>query len=180
MKSCPKCGQSYTDENINFCLNDGELLSRNSESQRSPFDTPPPHSATDDSPPTMILDQARVTNPIGWSNTPAAPPVPWQQQQPASIPFAGYVTPNQTLAIVSLCLGASSLVIGWCCSTGLLLGPAAIITGFIALSQIKKDPKNNGGRPLAIGGIAAGGLYVGIYAVIIVFYIITMLLGSIR
>jgi len=180
MKSCPKCGQTYTDENINFCLNDGELLSRNSESQRSPFDSSTPHSAADDSPPTMILDQARVTNPIGWSNTPAAPPVPWQQQQPAVYPFTATISPNQTLAIISLCLGVASLAIGWCCSTGLILGPAAIILGFIALSMIKKDPSNYGGRPLAIGGIAAGGVYVGIYALIMLFYIVSIIIGSLR
>lgn len=178
MKSCPKCGQTYTDENINFCLNDGELLSRNSESQRSPFESEAPHSVADDSPPTMILDQARVTNPIGWGNTPAAPPVPWQQQQPAVYPFTGQVSPDQTMAIVSLCLGASSLVIGWCCSSGLLLGPAAIIIGFIALSQIKKDPSKYGGRPLAIGGMVAGGFYLVIYAGIMLLYLLSMILPN--
>jgi hypothetical protein len=36
--------------------------------------------------------------------------------------------------------------LGWCCSSGLLLGPAAMITGFIALSQSKKEPEHYGGR----------------------------------
>jgi hypothetical protein len=65
MKRCPRCGHTYTEEGINFCLNDGELLSRQTDaSYQPPFSTP---SAVDDSPPTMVLDQARVTNPIGWS-----------------------------------------------------------------------------------------------------------------
>lgn len=78
--------------------------------------------------------------------------------------------PNQTLAIVSLCLGIASVTIGWCCSLGIILSPAALITGFIALSQIKQDPLKNGGRSLAIGGIATGAVYLGILVLILIIY----------
>ncbi len=168
MKRCPKCGQTYTDENINFCLNDGELLSRNSESQRSPFDSPPPRSAADDSPPTMVLDQARVTNPIGWSNTPAAPPAPWQQQQPAVYPFTGKSQPSLILPILSLVFGLCSITLGFCCYSGMLLGPAAIVMGIVALVQNKSNPELYGGRGLAIGGIATGAGYFVLFVIMII------------
>ena len=87
---------------------------------------------------------------------------------------------NQTLATVSLCLGIASVTIGWCCSLGLLLSPAALITGFIALSQIKKDPQTNGGKGLAIGGIVAGAIYLAVFVLIIIIYGIAIFFGNIR
>lgn len=169
MKRCPRCGETYTDQDINFCLNDGELLSRLTDSRPSAFD---------DSPPTVVLDQARITNPIGWS---AQAPPPTQYQPPQGQIFSPYAmptSPDQTLATVSLAAGAASITIGWCCSSGLLLGPAAMIVGFIALSQNKKDPQSYGGRGLAIGGIVAGGLFLLIYVGIMVVYLLAALLSN--
>ena len=159
MKRCPKCGQSYTDPDINFCLNDGELLSRLTDSaSRSPFDE---QRRVDDSPPTMILEQAPTTNPTGWPVTPTAqPPARWQPAQNQLLYPSLSASPNQVLGIVSLAAGAASLTVGWCCWLGLLLGPAAIITGIIALIQNKKDPEHYGGRGFAIGGIITGALFL--------------------
>ncbi len=125
MKICSACNQTYTDENLNFCLNDGNLLSE----------------LKDDAAPTVMLNQARTTQP-NWENI-GQPISPWQNQplqQNQSYAPAMTQVQNQTLAIVSLCLGIASVTVGWCCSLGLLLSPAALITGFIALSQIKKNP----------------------------------------
>jgi hypothetical protein len=47
MKICPGCNQTYADENLNFCLNDGELLQQ----------------FGDDAPPTIMMDSSRTTNP---------------------------------------------------------------------------------------------------------------------
>src|SRR5437868_6579815 len=155
MKQCPVCNQTYSDEDLNFCLNDGELL-------RQTAAEPRPRSFLEDSPPTLMMHEVRSTNPTGWQ-PPSAPPVVWtgNQQNVPQAQFAGpYATPlampNQTLAIVSLCLGIASVTVGWCCSLGLLLAPAALITGFIAQSQIKNDPQKYTGKGLAIGGMVAG------------------------
>ena len=75
-----------------------------------------------------------------------------------------------TLAILSLCLGAGSLVLGWCCSNGLLLAPAAIILGIVSIMQNKKDPRSYGGKNLAIGGIAAGSAFLVFYLLFVVIY----------
>ena len=42
-KRCPKCGQSFADPNLNFCLNDGELLMYADDRSGPQFaDEPPP------------------------------------------------------------------------------------------------------------------------------------------
>ncbi len=178
MKRCPKCGQTYTDQDINFCLNDGELLSFSQSAYRSPFDDRPSGNV-DDSPPTMVLDQARITNPTGW-NPPASPPAVWQQAQPQPVyPYAVQTSPNMVLGIVSLCLGLASITIGWCCYSGLLLAPAAMIAGFIALIQNRSDPQQYGGKGLAIGGIASGFAYFVFLVIFILIYGLALIGGSI-
>ena len=176
MKQCPRCNQTYSDDQLNFCLNDGELLTGFTSE-------PPPPRFADDPPPTVMMDASRVTNPSSWPAA-SSPPSAWPQQplvqQPQQM-FAQYpmsMSPNQTLAVVSLCLGIGSLTIGWCCSLGLLLSPAALITGFIALSQNKKDPQKYGGRGLAIGGIVTGSVFLAAYLVIIVLYGAAILFGG--
>ena len=160
MKQCPRCSKTYTDENLNFCLEDGELLLQMA---------PQPGAYRDDPPPTVIMNEARVTNPVSWQQPTAPPPAVYQgQQMMGQYPMS--MTPNQTLAIVSLCLGVGSVTIGWCCYIGVLLSPAALITGFIALSQIKKDPKTYGGRGLAIGGVVTGLVYIAVVVLIVILY----------
>lgn len=167
MKQCPRCNQTYTDDQLNFCLNDGEMLVNASGGSR-PFD---------DSPPTVMMNDPRATNPTNWQS-PAAPPVPWQGQQVMGYPVT--LSPSQSLAVTSLCLGIASVTVGWCCYLGVLLSPAALITGFIAISQIKKDPRSYSGRGLAIGGIVTGLVYfVGLF-LIIVLYGAAIFLGSIK
>ena len=178
MKKCPQCGQTYTDPAINFCLNDGELLSYLAEDAPKTLFQNSPASFVDDSPPTEFLKSPRPTSETNWP--PHAPPVQYQSPQ-QGLPqqqFGGYpmtLSPNQTLAVVSLGLGIGSLTIGWCCYTGLLLSPAALITGFIALSQIKKDPQAYGGRGFAIAGIVTAAVFLaGMLLFIIIYGLATM------
>jgi hypothetical protein len=80
--------------------------------------------------------------------------------QPPPAPYPIVPQPNQSLALASSIFGGYSLVFGWCCSTGLLTGPVAIGLGIFSLIQIKNNPAQYGGKPLAIIGIAGGGLYL--------------------
>ena len=163
MKRCPRCNRTYPDDNLNFCLDDGELLALFSGEE-------PTRSLRDESPPTIVLDPPRNTNPISWAPSPSQQQMPpMQQWQNASVPQQNYAfaphpmmmrsSPNQTLPIVSLCLGIASITVGWCCYIGVLLGPAAMITGFIGLTQSKSNPDLYSGRGLSIAGIIMGGLY---------------------
>lgn len=68
MKICPKCQKTYTDANLNFCLDDGTVLNAAAEQAM---------------PETILLNQARPTDPQPqqFPNTPQQ--LPQQQQQQA-------------------------------------------------------------------------------------------------
>lgn len=146
MKICPRCNQTFTDENQNFCLNDGELLQR--------FE--------DDAPPTVMLDAARTTNPNNWQQYEAprgAAPAAWQPPPLQNQPFGGAsgfaASADKTLPTVSLVLGILSLTLV-CCHAGLPLGLAAVITGFLGMKNADSDPARYGGRGFAVGGMVLG------------------------
>ena len=183
MKRCPKCGQTFADQNLNFCLNDGELLMYEQTQSRPFSDEPPPTKfAGEDSPPTLVMDSPRNTNPVGWPD-PSSPANRQGQQHiftpPGHLPvqYTSYASPNQVLGILSIILGACSVTIGWCCYSGMLLGPAAMILGAVALFQNKSDPTRYGGKGLAIGGIVLGGLYLVGMVLFILLYGVALVIG---
>jgi hypothetical protein len=105
---------------------------------------------------------------------PPAPDAGWQNQQigqntPFQPPPAGSGSVNQTLPIISLVLGIVSL----CCYVSPLTGIGAVVTGYLALKNIKTDPANYGGKGLAIAGMAIGGIFLAIgliYWILIIFF----------
>lgn len=151
MKRCLKCGQAYSDDTLNFCLNDGELLINQSGYE------PPPTQFADDSPPTLVMNQPRVTNPIDWANSPIGQtqvsPLPVANQQYGSAAYGK--TTDQTLATVSLVLGIVSVFLV-CCAGGILLGLPAAIVGYIAMKNVETNPAKYSGRGMAIAGMVLG------------------------
>lgn len=184
MKSCPRCHKTYTDNDLNFCLDDGELLTQTQGEE------PTRPLRVDDSPPTVVLDPPRQTNPISWAQQPPPqqtyPPTQWQSAQPqpqqnyafAPHPMMMRSGPNQTLPIVSLCLGIASITVGWCCYLGVLMGPAAIVTGVIGLVQNKNNPDSYGGKGLALAGVIMGALYFVGLVLFILLYGAAIFLGN--
>lgn len=173
MKQCPRCKQTYSDPSLNFCLEDGELLIAFSQE-------PPLGRYADETPPTILLDQSRVTNPTNWPQQPTGqPPVKWQPSAVQQPQFGAYaMSPNQSLAVVSLILGISSLTVGWCCSLALLLAPAALITGVMAKNRADKEPQLYGGRGMAIGGIVMGAISLAAYVLFIIIYGLAVIGGG--
>jgi hypothetical protein len=148
MKQCPRCRQTYSDDGLNFCLNDGELLTGFAQEPSSP--------RYDDSP-TVVLDQSRVTNPTNWANA-GSPPAAWQPQGMQGTPFATHVAgakKDQTLPTISLVLGILSVVM-ICCYGGIWLGVPAAVVGFLGMRNADSDPGRYGGRGMAIGGLVLG------------------------
>ena len=92
---------------------------------------------------------------------PPTPPVPYGTPAPHGVaaPYAvGPVAPRtNTLAIVSL-------VTGFCCSI------AAVVTGHIALGQIKRTGEQ--GRGLALAGTIVSGVSVLVGVIFIIFYVL--------
>ena len=113
-------------------------------------------------------------------------PVSWPQQQqplapawqPPPPPRAYTSAPQQSLAILSLVLGIVSVTVGWCCYFGVITGPIAVGLGIVALVQIKNNPTQYAGKPLAIGGIVTGGLYFVFLALIVLLYGLSFLMGG--
>ncbi|MBP6004723.1 MAG: DUF4190 domain-containing protein [Pyrinomonadaceae bacterium] len=149
MKQCPRCNQSYVDDQLNFCLNDGELLMQLvDEPARRPYD---------DSPPTIVMNDPRATNPTNWAQP--APPVMWQDQSNMQVPQynapAFVQSRDQTLPTISLVLGILGFLM-ICCYGGIWLGLPAAIVGFMGMKNADGDPSRYGGRGLAIGGMVLG------------------------
>jgi hypothetical protein len=163
MKVCPKCDQTYDDQNLNFCLNDGEMLLE---------------TETIDAPPTIMLDSPRQTN-ENWGNFDDQFS---QQNQPNQQMYqAPFATPqgqmqtggkDQTLAIVAIISGALSVVLSFCCYLGIIIGPIALITGFMAMNNVNKNPDIYDGKTLAIIGMIAGGVGM---AISVLMFVIAML-----
>lgn len=172
MKICTVCNEKYYDDDLNYCLSDGGLLTKD----------------PDDPPPTVMMNQARTTNqgnnrswanPTGW-NAPQQPPPgpvsPWQQnQQMPQNMNPGYMAPqmyrsqNQVLPIISMVLGIISMF--FCCY-GCPFGLAAAITGFLGMNNANKNPVEYGGRGFAIAGLVLGILNLIITIVIVIIIVI--------
>ena len=147
MKQCPVCGKTYTDPGLNFCLEDGELLT---QTQSSGFQQ-------DDAPPTVVLNDARVTNPSNWPS--ASPPSTWQAQQNLqNQPFAPSLlvqSKDQTLPMISMILGIASILL-ICCYGGMWLGLPAAVLGFLGMRNADSNGSRYGGRGMAVAGMVLG------------------------
>lgn len=126
----------------------------------NPFNQPPsaPIAQAEWTPPPVAQDQGWQTPQVGNNPPPFSPPA-----------AGGGV--NQTLPIISLVLGIASL----CCYISPLTGIAAIITGFIGMKNANNDPRNFGGKGLAIAGMITGGVFA---LLSIIYWIFILFLGG--
>jgi hypothetical protein len=161
MKKCVRCGQTYSDDTLNFCLNDGELLVNfTGEEPRSLFpDEPPPTQFADDSPPTLAMDRARITNQTNWPQS-SQPPAYWQgpstpARNPSYTPETFNPSRDQTLPTISLVLGIFACFLV-CCAGGIWLGLPAAVLGFLGMKNADSDPNRYSGRGMAIAGMVLG------------------------
>lgn len=132
-----------------------------------PFKEPEPAFAP-------AVSEPASSTPAEWA-PPPAPDASWQGQEigsstPFQPPPAGVGGDNKILAIVSLVLGILSI----CCYISPVTGLGALITGFLAMRNIKSDPQNYGGKGLAIAGMVVGGIFfligVAYYVMLILIY----------
>jgi hypothetical protein len=150
MKICPQCRQTYSDDGLNFCLNDGSVL--------APYGSGPEAR-------TVVADRVRVTN--EFRNEPqGGPPAYWQPDNLQPPQYVG-ISPqagnrDRSLAVISLLLGLFSLIP--CFVIGIPLGIGGVVTGAIAIRNENSDPDRFAGRGLATGGIVMGviGLAIGL------------------
>jgi hypothetical protein len=186
MKHCPACNTTFADDELIYCTDDGTVLvpgdgSYNSESQATrAFADQPPTVAMPPPRPTQYgvgasSNQPQQPQPYGWANSSPPAWVPPPVQQFAPLPVRQQQTQN--MAIVSLVLGIASITFGWICG-GLILAPAAVILALVALSQVKRNPAQYGGKPMALGGLITGGIVLLVHAVIIAIWIVAMIISA--
>lgn len=89
---------------------------------------------------------------------PAAPEQSWGNQEigqntPFQPPPAGVEGEDKTMAIISLVCGVLSI---FCC--GFLTGVPAIVMGFMHKNKVDANPRQFGGRGLAMAGIITGAI----------------------
>jgi hypothetical protein len=158
MKRCLRCGQGYTDESLNFCLNDGELLVQYEPEEPATLFSDPSANAFADDAPTVTLNRGRTTQASNWPT--GGVPSPWAASIPA-VPIHPYgpgslrIAQDKTLPTVSLILGICAFFMV-CCYGGVWLGVPAAIVGFMAMRNSDKDPGRYGGRGMAIIGMVLG------------------------
>ncbi len=183
MKRCPTCNQTFSEEWLSFCTQDGTALVDTSVLAQQP----PPTVMGPPLPPSVSPTEQRTLNlpgayspPPAVSSQPFSEPQPLQQSWQPPPPPAYAAGPQQTIAIVSLCCGVFSITAGWCCSLGLLTSPVALVTGIVALIQIKNDPARNTGKPFAIAGIATAAAYLVFWLLIFFIYGMAIFMQGIK
>ena len=186
MKRCPTCNQTFSEGWLSFCTQDGTTLVDDSVAKNEP----PPTMMGPAPPPMPYPNQgARVTDPnhpANW-NAPSGGFGPGQMTPPQPIqagwqppPPPAYATPKQGLALASMICGIFSITFGWCCSIGLMTSIAAIVLGGISLSQIKSNPEQNTGKPLALTGIITASAYLVFWVLIILLWGFGAMMGGFK
>ena len=138
----------------------------------SPFSTPEAAAEEPATPPPPFEEHETIIQRTAFDTSPPpAPDAAWQNQPigsntPFQPPAAGIEGASKGLALGSLICGILSCTI--CCSLGLVMGPAAIVMGFIAKKKADETPSQFGGRGMALGGLITGvvGFLIGIAIII--------------
>jgi hypothetical protein len=132
MKICPSCNRSYTDEALNFCLQDGSPLVNSAPTSETPATARYPAPRITNPPPTEMYrpnPSVQPPPPMGSQGTPYQPqytPVP----QYTPMPVARQPRSNAIWWI----LGALAVVV--------VLGIGAVIV-IIAVASMNSDSNNN-------------------------------------
>jgi hypothetical protein len=168
----------FEEEWLSFCTQDGTTLIDSAPLSTDPGPTIKGSAAVGATSPN---EQATWNLPSGSGSVgqifdpePVQPVKPAWQPPP---PPAYTLQPNKSLGVASMVLGIISVTVGWICF-GPIPAIAAVILGAVALSQIKKYPERVSGKQFAWVGVITGGLTLVIYAGMMVFYVIIMIMGA--
>jgi len=171
MKRCPTCNQTFEEEWLSFCTQDGTTLIDDAVSASEP--RPTTASAQPDAPAWSTPSADLPPSSPEWRPPQRAVPE-WQPPPPPA-----YFQPqSKSLATAAMILGIISVTVGWLCF-GPIPGIAAIILGGVALSQIKKTPERVGGKQMAWIGVITGSVTVLLYIGIMIFYVFVIVAANV-
>ena len=173
MKRCPTCNQTFDEEWLSFCTQDGTtLVAEPATANQPPTIVSPGQSEAASPQPTWVTPSAELPSSSQWDSPQPAAPI-WQPPPPPA-----YAQPeSKGLATAAMVIGIISVTVGWLC-LGPIPGIAAIIMGAVALSQIKKTPDRVSGKPMAVVGVVTGSVTVLIYAGIMIFYVVMLIAAN--
>jgi hypothetical protein len=176
MKYCPECNRQYTEPWITFCSDDGTLLIEELSPAVDPNWDPKIRGPQVETPSEQETQWLPPEPPMagGWVAPDERPPMA-PEWQPPPPPLQPVKQTSQGLAMGSMITGILGLVLG---CLGPLPGFAAVILGWMALSQIKKSPETAGGKPLAIIGIVTGILTIVFYGLLLIWFVLAGVFGN--
>ena len=175
MKRCPTCNQTFQEEWLSFCTNDGTTLIDDAPLSSEPAPTIGASIPAEAASPN---EQATWNLPSGSGSggqLPEAQPIKPAWQPPPPPAYAE--PPNKSLSLASMILGIISVTVGWMCF-GPMPAIVAIILGAVSLSQIKKNPERVTGRQFAWVGVITGSLSLIIFAGLVVVYVIAAIMTA--
>lgn len=183
MKRCPTCNSTFDEDHLIYCTADGTVLVRDEvtasfELQETALLSDPLATVVMPLPRPTELAQApnapTPPQPYGWANE--SPPA-WVPPRPP-VPFGGVTRPSQNgTAVASLICGIVSITFGWICG-GPIFAVLAVVLAAVALMQIKKNPQQHSGKPIALAGLILGGIVLLIYLAFIALWIVMMIIGA--
>jgi hypothetical protein len=184
MKRCPTCNGTFDDEDLSYCTTDGTVLVSDKASDSFELQETVRFG---EAPPTMVMPPPRPTGYVAQAPNAPTPPAPygWANESPPAwvpppppVPFRGVTRPaQQGLAVGSLIFGIISITFGWICG-GPIFGLLAVVLGGVALTQIKKNPQQYTGKPIAVAGLITGGISLLVNLALIAFWIVMMIIAA--
>ena len=180
MKYCPQCKREYDEAWLSFCSDDGTPLIQELTPSKDPNWDPnirEPKVETPSEQETQWLPR-QPPMPGGWIAPDERPPMSpgvWTPPPPPYQPTIRGQRQSQGLALASMITAIGGFVLGGC--LGPLPGIAALIMGFVALSQIKREPDKYGGKPYATAGLIVGGISVVFYLILFLWFIFSLRFG---
>ncbi len=185
MKYCPQCKRQFTEPWLSFCSDDGTPLIQELTPPADPNWDPKirePKVKTADEQETLWLpreppaaggwiapDERPPMAPGAWSPQPPPAPYPYQN------PYQRRQQQSQGLALASMITSIAGLLLAGC--FGPIPGVIGLVLGLVALGQIKKSPEKFTGKPYATAGIIVGGLTIGFYVLLMIWFAIMAALG---
>lgn len=170
MKRCPTCNQTFEEEWLSFCTQDGTTLIDDQAGASDALPTivaPAPNPVSTQLPSAHQNMQAQVA-PVFADNL-SPQPAAWQPPPPPS-----YLQPqSKGMATAAMIIGIASMA-----CLGPIPGIVAIVLGAMTLSQIKKNPDTVGGKQQAVTGIVTGSLAVLIYGGLMLVYVVMILFAA--
>jgi len=164
MKRCPKCNQTFEEDWLSFCTQDGTTLFDDQGMASEPLPTIVSPSPPVDQVAWNLPSPGTVSGPQVVTHRPAQPA--WQPPPPPGYQSEGMATASMIIGFASIfCFGP-------------IPGIVAIILGAMTLSQIKKNPEKVAGKQKAVTGIVTGSIALVIHSVIIIIYILTIVLTA--